>query len=181
MRKKIKHEKSAFEASQDGIKNLMYLTKLWTRDIEKGKLGENILYAFLTSKGYQVLPIMHYEKERESKIYTKEEKMEKAKKTIFAPDFLVCSEEEIFFADAKWKRSLYCLGWVNVRDYEKYLKAQKQMGFHKSCFKIYWTINGKIYCLNKLIEDTSQFKRKPQPDGEVFEIPKKLLKLEGQY
>jgi len=155
---------------------MLALTKKWIEDFEKGKKAEKKVLFWLTQQGYQVYPILHYKHQEQHKVYTAEERVKQAEETIFAPDFLVVSENELFFADVKGKTKLKSLGWVNKRDYDKYFRImQKIQGIG---FKIYFYIKEtkEIFELDELIEP-KDFEVKPQPDGLVYVIPEEHLKL----
>ena len=163
----------------DFFRNMLAHAKKWTEDLEKGKKAEEIVMFWLTQQGYQVYPILHYKHEEQDKLYNTEEKIKQAEETIFAPDFLVVSESQLFFADVKGKSKKQYLGWVNQRDYSKYFKTmQKVQGIG---FKIYWYIEetGEIYELDRLIA-ADDFEVKTQPDGLVYVIPEEHLKLVGR-
>ena len=155
----------------DGFfRNILALTKKWTEDLEKGKKAEEVVMFWLTQQGHQVYRILHYKHEEQDKLYSTEEKIKQAEETIFAPDFLVFSESQLFFADVKGKSKKQHLGWVNKRDYDKYFKTmQKVQGIG---FKIYFYIEetGEIFQLDELIEP-KDFEVKRQPDGLVYVIP----------
>jgi len=161
------------------LKNLLMLTKKWTHDFEKGKHGELIVGQYLINEGFQVSPIISWNIKDENVIYDANQRIEQASKTIFSPDFLVCGKEEMFFADSKLKNFKNCLGWVNVRDYTKYQKAIKKFGLD---LRIYFPITEtrEIYVLKRL-PNPSKFEITKQSDGDVYIIPKELLKLVGHF
>jgi len=113
--------------------------------------------------------------ESKTEKYDTERKIKQTEKTIFAPDFLVVSENEIFFAETKYKTKKAYLGMVNVRDYEKYLKMMRKL----RClgFKIFFYVEEteEIYVLEKLLKPN--FPTKRYYDGEVYQIPESELKL----
>ncbi len=161
------------------LKNFLALTKVWIDDFAKGKRGELIIARHLINKGFQVSPIVSWNSKDEDEIYDANQRIEQASKTIFQPDFLCANKENVFFAEAKFKEKMCWLGWVNVRDYQKYLDVMKNSGFG---FHIYFAIvsTREIFVLEKLIAP-SGFEMRPQSDGEVYVVPKEHLKLDGHF
>jgi hypothetical protein len=160
------------------IENLVALAKQWLKDFEKGKKGERAVARYLTKQTYFAMPIVHYKVEEQDKIYTTEQKKETAQTTVFAPDFLVVSQDgkEIFFAEAKWKKSKRFLGWINCRDYDKIWKIMQRL--KGIGFKIFFWVEEEksIYVYEKL-EEPKGFDTTIQPDGLVYIIPKDKLRL----
>ena len=146
-----------------------------------GKIGEQLLKRFLIKQGYQVNPITPWNAKDEKKKYTIEQRIERANKTVFSPDMLVCIDKEhAFFADAKLKGYKNCNGWINKRDYDKYFHVIRSTSFIG--FRIYFIIKEthEIYVLNKLI-DPKDFPITQQSDGEVYVIPAENLVKIGDY
>jgi hypothetical protein len=160
------------------IDNLLALAKHWLRDVQKGKLGERIVAQFLTEKGFQVYPIVHYEYEHERELYDIERRIEKARETRFCPDFLVVGKDDIFFVDVKLKSSAKFLGWVNQRDYLKYFSTMKRI--NGIGFKIFFVVEESpgisIYALDSLVSPRN-FETVAQPDGLVYVVPRERLRL----
>jgi len=159
------------------LTNLEKLAKDWEEDLAKGKKHEETVYNYLISKGYQVMPIIPHNPEREKEKFTKQEKIERAKKTIFNPDFLVATETEVFFADSKGKTFLRSLGIVNVRDYDKYLRVMKNV--KGLGFRIYFPIKetNEIYIHDKLRNPKAKppYEIVPFSDGNTYRIPRSEL------
>lgn len=155
------------------LTSIKKLAKDWLEDLAKGKKHELTIYNYLINKGYQVMPIIPHNPEREKEKFTKQEKIERAKKTIFNPDFLVVTETEVFFADVKGKTLFRDLGIVNVRDYEKYWRVMKQV--KGVGFKIYFAIkeDNSIHVHDKLRNPKGKppFKVVTFSDGDTYKIP----------
>jgi hypothetical protein len=160
------------------LRNLEKLAKDWARDAEKGKIGEKIVYTYLLKEGYQVLVIIPHNPSPE--LYSTDQKVKRASETIFAPDFLVLSEREQFFADSKWKsKSTF---WVNVRDFDKYQAFMKRLDGQIE-FRIYFTIDAtkEIWVYNLDPQSEPSFETTMQPDGECYIIPWEDLRRVGRF
>jgi hypothetical protein len=157
------------------LKAIRILAKDWLEDIAKGKKGESIVYQTLIQHGYTIVPFIL--KEKEEIILTKEEKIERAREEKFVPDALAFKNGEAWFIDVKTKSKRKYLGWVNVRDYHKYWNFMKYLKTPAFIIVFYIEETKEIWFHFLRNPNIETFPIEFQPDGEVYTIPQKELKL----
>lgn len=174
----IKKENKSKQSDSMGIHNFLWMVRKWDDNFKKGKAGEQIVYSYLAKQGCQVNPIIPWNEEKSATVYDDSHKED----TTFSPDFLICGDKGIFFADSKGKNHNGTLGWINKSDYDKYygiMQGMKGIGF-KLYFPIFST--KQIWVMNELIEPSDFPKQSSNSDNRViYKIPDQYLENLGNY
>lgn len=155
---------------KDGIHNILAMVKNWKPNFEKGAKGEKTVIAYLMKQGFQVNPIQSWNYEKSETTFGNDHQ----ENTIFSPDLLVSSKNEIFFGEVNFKSYISSLGIINQSKYNKNFQVMqnvKGLGF-----KSYFTIESpkSIYVMEKL-ESPTDFPQEFIQGRYVYIIPKEYL------